>query len=336
MNSLNPYKSAQGASLDVTSDQAEVALSVIIPCFNEELVLRELYSRVSQVCANAAGGSYEIIIVDDGSSDETRTILKELIETDHHLLGVMLARNHGHQAALTAGLFHARGDRILIMDADLQDPPELLDDMMQLMDEGYDIVYGQRAQRAGESFFKRLSASWFYRLFNSMMDIKIPHDVGDFRLINRRALTTFLSMPEHHRFIRGMMSWMGLRQIPIQYNREERFAGVTKYPLKKMIRFALDGITSFSIIPLRFASYVGVFSSIMSLLVMIYALAAWWQGNTVPGWTSVIVVVLMLGGVQMLMIGIMGEYVGRTYIEVKRRPLFVIDEIVSNQLTPKD
>ncbi|MEM7068987.1 MAG: glycosyltransferase family 2 protein [Pseudomonadota bacterium] len=316
--------------------RATPTLSIVIPCLNEQDVLPELHHRLNEVCKNSIDGGYEIIFVDDGSSDKTRSIITELADTDQHIVGVFLARNYGHQTALTAGLQYALGDRVLVIDADLQDPPELLPKMMQLMDQGADVVYGQRLSRNGETFFKKASASLFYRVLDKMLDTTIPRDVGDFRLLNRRSLDAFLKMPEHHRFVRGMVSWLGLRQVPINYHREERTAGQTKYPFRKMMQFAVDAITSFSIVPLRVASYLGIISSIVSIALLFYALSSWITGNTVPGWTSVIVVVLMLGGVQMLMIGIMGEYIGRTYLEVKRRPLYVVDEIVSRKRIIQD
>lgn len=333
-NTLNSPSPSPGVGLE-RGTEPDVALSVVVACFNEEDVLQEAFSRIVAACEDAAGSSFEIIFVDDGSTDNSRELLRQLVAQDDRVFAVLLTRNHGHQTALTAGLFQSCGARVLILDADLQDPPELASDMMRLMDEGYDIVYGQRTVRRGETHLKKASASLFYRLFDALIDIDMPYDAGDFRLISRRALTALLSMPEQHRFIRGMTSWLGFSQAPFPYERDERFAGESKYPLRKMVQFALDGITSFSIAPLRFASILGLLSALGSLLVTLYALVSWLSGSVVPGWTSIIVVVLMLGGVQMLIIGIMGEYVGRTYIEVKRRPLFVIDEVLGRRPTKR-
>ncbi len=305
-----------------------VTLSVVVPCFNEALGLDELHRRVSLTCSKAAATDYEIVLVDDGSSDETWQRIIELAERDDHVVGLRLSRNYGHQVALSAGLVTARGERILILDADLQDPPELLPDMMTLMDQGADVVYGQRAARTGETQFKKFTASLFYRLLDRMVDVKIPVDTGDFRLMSRRALDVLNSMPEQHRFIRGMVSWIGLRQEPLKYERAARYAGTTKYPLKKMIRFAFDAVTGFSTQPLRMASYLGIFVGFSGLLLLFYVAIGWFRGSVVEGWTSLMVVVVTLASAQLLVMGIMGEYIGRLYVEAKRRPLFVVDEVV--------
>lgn len=240
-----------------------------------------------------------------------------------------LSRNHGHQLALTAGLTQCRGDRILVIDADLQDPPELLADMLALADRGADVVYGQRRTRKGETRFKTATAAMFYRLLRRLVDIDIPLDAGDFRLMSRRALDVLNNMPEHHRFIRGMVSWIGMRQVPILYDRDARYAGETKYPLRKIIRFAIDAITGFSVAPLRLASFLGVIAAGLSLLLMIYTLGSWLLGSTIAGWTSLTSIVLLIGSVQLIVLGIIGEYLGRLYVEAKRRPLFVIEAIQS-------
>lgn len=310
---------------------AEPSLSVVVPCYNEEESIRELHRRVSAVCRDMAGDDHEIVLINDGSRDATWTLIEELIAEDGHVVGIDLSRNHGHQLALSAGLSVCRGHRILIIDADLQDPPELLPDMMALMDGGADVVYGQRRVRHGETRFKTASAALFYRVLDRLVDTRIPVDTGDFRLMSRRALDQLLAMPERHRFIRGMVSWIGFRQEPLLYDRQERFAGETKYPLSKMVRFAIDAITSFSTRPLQFASVLGIVFGMSGVLGMIYALASWAAGNTVPGWTSVIIIVLILGSVQLFVLGIFGEYLGRMYMEAKRRPLFVIADIRRGQ-----
>lgn len=306
-----------------------VRLSVIAPCFNEQESLAELERRVTPICREQAGDSYEIILVNDGSADGTWELIENLADADPHIVGIDLSRNFGHQLALTAGLSVCRGNRILVIDADLQDPPELLGQMMALMDEGYDVIYGQRDDRSGETWFKKASASAFYRLLSRLSSVAIPLDTGDFRLMSRRAVDTLNAMPEQHRFIRGMVSWIGYPQRPFKYRRAERFAGVTKYPLAKMLRFALDAITGFSIGPLRLASWFGAVFGLLSFFALAYVLLSWLTGSTVAGWTSLMVVVLILGSVQLLMIGIVGEYLGRLYVESKKRPLFIIKEVVS-------
>ena len=229
---------------------------------------------------------------------------------------------------MSAGLSFARGARILIIDADLQDPPELLPQMMQAADAGADVVYGQRSSRQGESWFKRATASVFYRLLRRLTDVDIPADTGDFRLITRRVADLLAEMPEQHRFVRGMVSWIGMKQVPVHYQRQERTAGRTNYPFRRMLRLAVDAVTSFSIRPLRIASLVGMTFGLLGLAGIAYAIAGWAAGATVPGWTSVMVVVLMLGGIQLAVIGILGEYLGRLYLETKRRPLYVVQDVV--------
>jgi dolichol-phosphate mannosyltransferase len=303
------------------------ALSVVAPCYNEFDSLPELHCRVSKVCSDQVGDSYEFVLINDGSSDGTWPSIRALAEADSHIVGVNLSRNYGHQLALSAGLSICRGRRILIIDSDLQDPPELLPQMMALMDQGADVVYGQRGGRLGETWFKRLSAALFYRTLKRLVDIEIPLDAGDFRLMSRRALDVLNAMPEQHRFIRGMVSWIGLDQRPLVYERQERFAGETGYPLRKMVRFALDAITGFSTQPLRIATHFGVIFGLGGLVMLACALYGWLTGRAVEGWTSLMTVVLMLGSVQLFVIGVLGEYVGRLYMEAKRRPLYVIDEI---------
>ncbi len=256
--------------------------------------------------------------------------MRQLADGDPHLLAINLSRNHGHQLALTAALTFARGERILIIDADLQDPPELLPEMMRLMDEGADVVYGQRRQRHGETPFKTLTAKLFYRLLGHLTDVRIPMDTGDFRLMSRRSLDILNAMPEQSRFVRGMVSWIGLNQVPLLYDREPRFAGQTKYPLFRMMRFALDAITGFSIVPLRVASILGMVMGVTSVTMLSYTLGSWAFGRTVEGWTSLTTIVLTVSSVQLLVLGILGEYVGRLYMQSKGRPLFIIDTAYSS------
>ncbi len=319
--------------LDSAGTGATKALSVVIPCFNEASNMEVLYRRVTSVCRAAAGGHYELIFVNDGSRDTTWEKISALCETDAHVVGADLSRNFGHQLALSAGLSICCGDRIFILDADLQDPPELLGAMMRLMDDGADVVYGKRRVREGESGFKKLSAKIFYRTLNALSDVSIPMDTGDFRLINRRVLEGLLQMPEQARFIRGMISWIGFNQVPLEYDRNERLSGETKYPFSKMMRLAVDAIVSFSIRPLRLTIYSSIISGLVGLSLVAYVLGSWLSGDTVPGWASATTFVLILGSLQLLCLGILGEYVGRIYGEVKRRPLFLIKNVKTSAVT---
>lgn len=302
-------------------------LSVVVPCYNEEAVMAETHRRLRAACVDVVGENFEIVYVDDGSRDRTWALMSELSETDPLVVAVALSRNFGHQLALSAGLGLARGERILMIDADLQDPPELLGQMMAQMDAGADVVYGQRTEREGETAFKTGSASLFYRFLNRLTDIHIPENAGDFRLVSRRVLDALLSMPEQHRFVRGLVSWLGFRQEALPYVRHARFAGETKYPLRKMLRLSIDAITGFSVRPLRLAMLFAMLSFATAMIIALYAAIAWWMGETVRGWTSLTVAVAVFAGVQLLCLGIMGEYLGRMFVEVKRRPLYVLREV---------
>jgi polyisoprenyl-phosphate glycosyltransferase len=313
--------------MDIAAKQA-IELSVVIPCYNERDGIAELHRRVTAVCEAQAGTSYEIVLIIDGATDGTREAIFDLSRKDSHIVAIDLSRNYGHQIALSAGLELCRGERILVLDADLQDPPELLGPMMAKMDEGFDVVYGQRLKRDGESLFKRTSASLFYRLLRRMVDIDIAADTGDFRLMSRRAVDHLNAMPERYRFIRGMVTWIGLRQTAFHYHRQARFAGTTHYPLRKMVLLAMDAMTSFSIAPLRFASHLGMIFGLIGLAALVYTIVSWLEGNVIPGWTSLAAIVLILGSVQLLVLGIFGEYLGRMYMETKRRPLYIVNEIV--------
>ncbi|GAA2854763.1 dolichol-phosphate mannosyltransferase [Aminobacter niigataensis] len=314
------------------SGQRQVALSVVVPCYNEIDGIGELYRRVSASCQAQAGQSYEIVLVNDGSTDGTRDAIFNLAARDSHIVGIDLARNYGHQIALSAGLEFCCGRRILILDADLQDPPELLGGLMAKMDEGFDVVYGQRQMREGEGWFKLATASIFYRLLRRMVDVDIAADTGDFRLMSRRALDHLNAMPERYRFIRGMVSWIGLKQVAFPYQRQRRFAGTTHYPLRKMILLAVDAMTSFSVAPLRFASHLGMAFGVLGLLTLGHTLYSWLMGSVLPGWTSLAAIVLILGSVQLLVLGIFGEYLGRMYMETKRRPLYIVNEVISGEV----
>lgn len=303
-------------------------LSIVVPCYNEEACLAELHARLGKAACAGVGEDYEIVLVNDGSRDRSWEIMREMAATDTRLVAVNLSRNHGHQLALTAGLDLCSGERILIIDADLQDPPELLSAMLAKMDaEGADVVYAVRRARAGETAFKRGTAKLFYRLLTRLAEIEIPLDTGDFRLMSRRALDALLSLPEQARFIRGMVAWIGFRQVPIVYDRAERHAGETKYPLGRMMRLALDAVTGFSTAPLRFASHIGLWLVAASLLLVAYIAFAFLTGQAIQGWTSLMLVVVVLGAVQMFVLGMIGEYLGRLYIEAKRRPLYIVAEI---------
>jgi glycosyltransferase involved in cell wall biosynthesis len=303
-------------------------LSIVIPCYNEEPCLELLHKRVSAAARASVAEDFEIVFINDGSRDRSWPMLQRLAVDDPHVLAINLSRNHGHQLALTAGLDLCSGDTILIIDADLQDPPELLAAMLEIMNrEQADVVYGVRRSRAGETAFKRATAHGFYRLLSRATEVDIPLDAGDFRLMSRRALDALLALPEQARFIRGMVAWIGFRQVPFPYDRDQRFAGETKYPFKKMLRFAIDALTGFSSAPLKLASHVGLALSIGSVILIAYIAYAWSAGRNIPGWTSLMLVVVVLGAVQMFVLALMGEYIGRLYNESKRRPLYIVQEI---------
>lgn len=304
------------------------ALSVVIPCYNEAACLALLHARVSAAARAAVGEDYEIVLINDGSRDESWAVMQQLSAADPRLVAINLSRNHGHQLALTAGLDLCSGAQILIIDADLQDPPELLADMRRTMvEQDADVVYAVRRKRAGETLFKKATAAIFYRMLDRMTDTAIPLDTGDFRLMSRRALDALMSLPEQARFIRGMVAWVGFRQVPFAYDRAERHAGETNYPLGKMMRLAFDAVTGFSTAPLRWASHVGLALTAVSLLLIVYIAVGWLSGSAVQGWTSTMLVNVVLGAVQMFVLGMIGEYLGRLYIESKRRPLYIVADV---------
>ena len=300
-------------------------LSVVVPCMNEAESLPALVQRLSTV-TEAYADRAEIILVDDGSTDGTWDAIKAAQLSCPQLRGVRMSSNRGHQIALTAGLEAAQGARIFMLDADLQDPPELLHDMMAMMDRGYDVVYGRRIARAGETVFKRATAYLFYRLLNALSDVDIPKDTGDFRLVSRRALDAVLAMPEKARFIRGMFAWVGYDQIGIEYSRAPRAQGETKYPFRKMMRFAMDAMTAFSTKPLRLATRLSFVSLGVAGLMMIYVFRSLILYQTAPGWASIVLAIAAFSGVQLLTLGILGEYIGRLYMEAKNRPLYFVAE----------
>lgn len=303
-------------------------LSVVVPCFNEELVIEETHRQLVAALEERSGMALEILYVNDGSSDRTLELLRGIQKADARVKVLGLSRNFGHQIAVTAGLDAAKGDAVALIDADLQDPPEVILEMVGRWREGVDVAYGVRSDRDGESPFKLWTAKAFYRTINRLSDTEIPLDTGDFRLMDRKVVDALLQMPERDRFVRGMVAWIGFRQEPVRYKRAARLAGETKYPLRKMLRLATDGIFSFSIKPLQLAVYMGFTVSGMALLGILYALIlrlfteAW-----VTGWTLLFIAVLFMGGVQLICLGIIGEYIGRIYGEVKRRPLYLVKEI---------
>ena len=302
-------------------------LSIVVPCYNEEAVLAELQSRLASVLEQIGDLDGEIVYVDDGSSDQTPQLLRQLQASEPRVRVVSLSRNFGHQIAVTAGLEHAGGDAVVIIDADLQDPPEVIPEMITRWRDGYHVVYGLRASREGETTFKLWTAKIFYRLINRLSEVKIPLDVGDFRLIDRQVVDVLLTMPERDRFLRGMVSWIGFRQSAVIYDRSARHAGQTKYSLVKMLRFAVDSVISFSFAPLRLAIWVGFAAIVAAFAGIIYALIIRIYTTTwVRGWASIFTAVLFLGGIQLITLGIVGEYVGRIYAEVKLRPLYVVRE----------
>jgi glycosyltransferase involved in cell wall biosynthesis len=301
-------------------------VSVVVPVFDESAVLDELHRRVSEALRDL---DYELVLVDDGSRDDSWERMRALAAADRRVRLIRLSRNFGHQIAITAGLDAARGESVVVLDADLQDPPELIPDLVARWREGYDVVYAVRAERSGESAFKLVTARAFYRLLQRLAGIEIPADAGDFRLLSRRAADALGAMPERSRYLRGMTSWIGFRQSGVPYRREARFAGETKYPLRKMLRFATDAVLSFSTVPIRLVSSLGLVVVVFCVGYLAYTVyLALFTHQTVQGWASLIVIVLLLGGMQLISLGIIGQYVGRIFEEVKRRPLYLVSETV--------
>lgn len=302
-------------------------VSLVVPCFNEEEVIHETVTQIHNFCNENSNYDFEVLFVDDGSSDGTAKLLESFVEKYANVVVLLLSRNFGHQIAVTAGLDAAKGDAVVVMDADLQDPIEVVALMLQEWEKGADVVYGVRSLRQGESKFKIWTAKVFYRVLNKLSSVHIPIDTGDFRLMDRKVVSALSLLPESQRFIRGMVAWVGFTQVPIYYQREPRFAGTSKYPFRKMVAFAVDGVLSFSNQPLRLATHLGVALAIFSFLI---ALCLIYLGLTtpelVPGWASTLTAIFFLGGVQLTGLGILGEYIGRIYSEVKRRPLYLIEK----------
>ncbi|HEX7055656.1 MAG TPA: glycosyltransferase family 2 protein [Bacilli bacterium] len=305
---------------------AATRFSIVVPVYNEEECIRETYRRLTEVMAQT-GEEYEIVFVNDGSRDRSADIIRDLCATDSRLRLLEFSRNFGHSAAVTAGLQFASGQAVVIIDADLQDPPEMILPMIKKWREGYDVVYGKRIKRKGETLFKKATAALFYRVLKSMTSVDIPVDTGDFRLMDRKVVDELNHLQEQSRFIRGLVSWVGFKQIAVEYERDKRFAGETKYPFKKMLKFALDGITSFSYKPLKLAAYLGFLlsaASFLYLLIVVYEKL--FTAYAQPGWASIVAVNLLFNGITLILLGVMGEYIGRIYEETKRRPLFVIKQ----------
>ncbi len=317
------------------TSQREVTFSVVVPVYNEVESLPELYRRVRAVM-ESLGEPWELVLVDDGSTDGSTELMRRLREQDpEHVRPVIFSRNFGHQIAVTAGIDYARGKAVILMDADLQDPPEVIPQLVEKWREGYHVVYAVRKAREGESWFKKATAALFYRLIRRITDVDIPPDTGDFRLMDRRVVDVLRQMKERHRFLRGMAAWVGFRQIGVPYVRAPRYAGETKYPLRKMLKFAWDAITSFSYAPLQMATYLGFLSAGMAILAIPVVVMARLAGShAFYGQATTLIAVLFLGGVQLIFLGILGEYIGRIYDEVKGRPLYVVAEAPDDETSP--
>ena len=313
----------------VRAMESRPLLSIIVPVLNESEVLQAFYDRVKSVVESLDSYSYEIVFIDDGSRDSSCQQLICIANSDSNVRIIKFSRNFGHQAAITAGIEHAKGDAVVIIDADLQDPPETIPEFVAKWEEGYDVVYGVREERHGEGRMKLLTASFFYRILRSLVKIEIPVDAGDFRLMSARAAGHFREFRERDRFVRGLVSWLGFKQVGVPYRREKRYAGKTKYPYRKMLQFAVDGITAFSHLPLKLASWLGYFASFVALVYACVVLVQKFLGITVQGWATIMISILFFGGVQLICMGILGEYIGRIFNEVKQRPLYIIQEMYS-------
>ena len=306
-------------------------VSLVIPMYYEEEVAEECYNRVTKVLSSLQDYTYEIVFINDGSKDKTLEILEGIAKKDTNIKVISFARNFGHQCAVTAGLQFVTGDAIVIIDADLQDPPELIPDMLKLWENGNEVIYGKRKTRDGESKFKLLTAKMFYQTLNALSDVDIPKDTGDFRLVDKKVVDVINSLPEHNKFLRGLFSWVGFKQTPFEYERKERFAGKTKYPLKKMLKLASDGIISFSTKPLKIVGGLGILSMAISLLVLIYAILSFifhWH-NLTAGWTSLMVTMTFLSGIILISLWMIGEYIARIYDENKGRPQYIIKQKIN-------
>ena len=311
-------------------------LTIVVPCYNEEKVLPEFVSRTISVIQNLKK-SFEMILINDGSKDSTGEVARSLADKHPEIKVINFSRNFGHQSAVTAGIDHAKGRAVILIDADLQDPPEVITEMVQKWHEGYDVVYGQRQTREGETRFKLLTAKFFYQCLQFLTDKSIPKDTGDFRLMDRKVVDEIKNMREKHRFIRGMVSWVGFRQIPVLYDRKPRFAGKTNYPLKKMLMFSLDAILSFSILPLRLITFLGMVIVVVALFFssLIFIVRMSQPDYFIPGFSATTLLILFFGGIQLFAIGVVGEYLGRIYEEIKRRPLYIISDSYKTNSKPQ-
>jgi dolichol-phosphate mannosyltransferase len=307
-------------------------ITIIAPIFNEIENLPVLYQRITEVMGKSEL-SWELLLIDDGSTDGSTDQIRELAKTDKRIKPIIFARNFGHQIAVTAGLDYSSGEAVVIIDSDLQDPPEVILDLIEKWREGYEVVYAVRSEREGETFFKKITASVFYRLIFKITDVKIPLDTGDFRLMDRKVVDVMNAMREHHRFLRGMSAWVGFKQVGVNYKRAARLTGETKYPFKKMLKLALTAITGFSYVPLQIATYIGFISAGISLIAIpIVILLRILGSQQFIGQATTLIAVLFLGGVQLISLGILGEYIGRIYDEVKGRPLYIVSEAPSEQI----
>ena len=306
-------------------------ISIVVPMYNEEEVVEACCERLINVLKSMDNYDYEIICINDGSKDKTVSMLEEIANSDSRIKVLAFSRNFGHQCAVTAGLKEVTGDVAVIIDADLQDPPELIPDMVKHWEDGYDVVYGKRKTREGESKFKLMTANMFYKMLNTLSDVDIPKDVGDFRLVDRKIVDQMNALPEHNKFLRGLWSWLGYKQYAFEYERKERFAGKTKYPLKKMLKLAGDGIIGFSTKPLKMCAALGIISIGLSFIVLLYSILAYIFnfGNLVSGWTSIMVAITFFSGVQLLSLWILSEYVGRIYDETKQRPQYIVNKTIN-------
>lgn len=306
-------------------------ISIVIPMYNEQEVASECYKRVKNVLSELSQYEHEIIMIDDGSKDKTLEIIEKFAEQDENLKIISFSKNFGHQAAVTAGLKETSGDAVIIIDADMQDPPEVIKEMVLLWEEGNDVIYAVRGKRKGESVFKVLTAKMFYKILYSLSDVEIPKDTGDFRLADRKVVDVINALPEHNKYLRGLFSWVGFKQKPLKYTREERFAGKTKYPLKKMLKLAYDGIIGFSNKPLKIIGGIGVFSILISVILLIYSICSYafkWN-NLVPGWASIMVSMSFFAGIQLVSIWMMSEYISRIYDETRNRPEYIIKKKIN-------
>jgi polyisoprenyl-phosphate glycosyltransferase len=304
-----------------------IQYSIVVPVYNEEEVIHETYRRLTEVM-RSTGEAYELLFVNDGSRDRTDEIIKAYSQKDESVILLDFSRNFGHQIAITAGMDYSRGKAVVVIDADLQDPPELILEMIKKWKQGYDVVYAKRTKRKGETVFKKQTAKMFYRFLHSLTDIDIPLDTGDFRLLDRRVCDQMNSLHEKNRFVRGLVSWVGFKQIAVEYERDERLAGESKYPLKKMLKLSMDGITSFSYKPLKLASYAGVtLSGIGFIYLFVVLYLKLFTNSTITGWSSLIVIQLFFSGITLFILGMIGEYIGRIYDETKQRPLYIVRDV---------